>query len=291
MQKPIFTVLLLALATGCGGGKQEAAPEGVGWEELSDRELTPAGRRVLAAGGDDWTHGESSNFIYHVQAPGDMAGLADEVEFAYRRSGYYLGSPGSKRKAHVFVVSPELWKKVLHGVDYRGDALAMQFENDIFLSRAEDAADRLVRMCHEMVHYRLWTRYGHDVPVWLDEGLAGCLGWKIAGEQRRRQGMELVRQRPPVDPDALMTVWELTRVTAYPGAAEAPGFYRQAEELIRAIARKIGYDKLSGFVEALAGDRRAWNEYLRERFSFSDYDFRWLDERVVNVNETGAEGP
>ena len=253
------------------------------WDKLSDRDVGRLGKKVLKAGESEWAHGETSNFVYHVQSVGDMAGLADEVEYAYRKSSMYLGPSTAREKTHVFLVSPDTWQRVVRKADRRKDSLAMQAGRNIYVLQSTNPVDNIVWIPHEIIHLRLWEQYGRNVPVWLDEGLAGCLGWKIAQSYRQKDRLELVRTLPALKPGDVKTLDELTAVKKYPGGpGKAPAFYRQSEELIRAIARKIGYDKLAGFVKAVAGEGREWDEYLRDRFSFSEFDFKWLKEQAVD---------
>jgi len=281
--------VLISTAWGSAPPKTRASEKPGGWtrlgtwSEADGPSVSRLGREVLKADRKSWVHGESEHFIYHTQSPGDMEGLADEVEYAYRKSASYLGPVSPKRKGHVFLVSPKTWTGVIRKADRRRDSLAMQVRNDIFILKSSNEAANVVRIPHELVHYRLWQEYGRKVPVWLDEGLAGCLGWRMAESYKRKSGRQLIRKIPAVKKNDLLTLEELTGMSEYPGGpGKAPAFYRQSEELIRGIARKIGYDKLAEFVKAVAGDGRDWRVFLRERFSYSDHDFEWLEGEIVS---------
>lgn len=253
------------------------------WDELSDRNLTPLGRAVLNAGKSNWIHAESEHFMFHAVTPAAAEEIADEAEFAYVKTDDTFGTNGVARKGHVFVVERRtIWEKVLQNSSRRNDSLAMQLQDDLFVLKETNSVGNVLRIPHEMVHFRLWQSYGNRVPVWLDEGLAGYIGWKVAVAAHSLKGNQLVRAPPYLKREYLLSLEQLTGVTMCPtsnGASVA--FYIEAELLVTAIARKIGDDKLAEFVKALADDGVPWNDYLRERFSFADSDFQWLEQEIL----------
>ena len=253
------------------------------WEALSDRDLTPLGRAVLTAGQPDWVHAESEHFVFHAPTPAAIEEVAAEAETARAKIDVFFGTNRVSRKGHIFVVAQRrIWEKVLGGTDRKEDSLAMQMENDLFILKESNSVMNVLRLPHEMVHFRLWQLYDHRAPVWLDEGLAATIGWKVAAEiHRSSNGKRLVRAPPFLPREHLMSVDELTSMTAYPAANEsAPAFYIETELLVTAIARKIGDDKLAEFVKAVAGEGVPWTEYLRKRFGFADSDFAWLAQQI-----------
>lgn len=251
------------------------------WDELSDRDLTPLGRAVLNAGKPDWVHAESEHFIFHAGTHAAIEEIASEAEFAYVKIGEMLGTHGGARKGHVFAVERrEIWEKVLQGSNRRNDSLAMQMQNDLFVLKETNSVGNVLRIPHEMVHFRLWQLYGNRAPVWLDEGLAGYIGWKVAVAAHSLKGKQLVRAPPYLKREHLLSLEQLTGATTYPVGGEATAFYIEAELFITAIIRKIGDDKLAEFVKAVTGDGIPWNDFLRERFSFADSDFAWLVQQI-----------
>lgn len=252
------------------------------WDELSDRDLTPLGRAVLNAGKSDWVHAESEHFIFHSGSPAAAGEIADEAEFAYVRIGRTFSTNGAARKGHVFVVERrKIWEKVLQGSIRRNDSLAMQLQNDLFVLKETNSVGNVLRIPHEMVHFRLWQLYGNRAPVWLDEGLAAMIGWKVAVAAHSLKGKQLVRAPPYLKREHLLTLEQLTGATTYPaGSEEGAVFYIESELFVSAIARKIGDDKLAEFVKAVAGDGIPWNDFLRDRFSFADSDFAWLEQQI-----------
>ena len=252
------------------------------WNELPDRDLTPLGRAVLNAGKPDWIHAESEHFIFHAGSSAALKMIASEAEFAYVKINDMFGTNSVARKGHVFVVERrKIWEKVLQGSTRRNDSVAMQLQNDLFVLTETNSAGNVLRIPHEMVHFRLWQLYGNRAPVWLDEGLAAYIGWKVAVVVHSQTGKQLVRAPPPLKREHLLSVEQLTGATTYPAGSEAgAAFYIEAELFVAAIARKIGDDKLAEFVKAVAGDGIPWNDFLRERFSFADSDFAWLAQQI-----------
>lgn len=252
------------------------------WENLSDRDLTPLGRAVLKAGSPGWVHAETEHFLFHAASTSALEEVAVESEFAYVEVSRALGTNRVARKGHVFAVARrEAWEKVLRGSERRDDSLAMQLQNDLFVLKETNSVGNVLRIPHEMVHFRLWQLYGNRVPVWLDEGLAGYLGWKTAVAAHARTGKQLVRAPPYLKREHLLGLAQLTGATAYPsGGAAGAAFYIEAELLVSAIARKIGDDKLAEFVKAVVADGVPYDQFLRERFSFADSDFAWLEEQI-----------
>ena len=252
------------------------------WKDLSDRDLTPLGRAVLNAGGSDWVHAETRHFIFHASTTGAIEEVAAEAEFAFGRIGDILGTNSVRRKGHVFVVGRrDSWEKVLQDTSRKDDSLAMQMQNDLFILKESNSVINVLRVPHELVHFRLWQVYGNHVPIWLDEGMAGYVGWKAAVAGHAQKGKQLVRAPPRVSRKHLLDLAQLTDMTTYPpDSAASAAFYVEAELLVSAIARTIGDDTLGEFVKAVAGDRIPWNDFLRERFSFADSDFAWLQKQI-----------
>jgi hypothetical protein len=251
-------------------------------------DLSPFARKVLKMGRVGWVCAESRHFICYASDASHLAAIQNAAEFAYARAVEFLPGATGGRKGRIFSVDEEMWARVLRKADRRRDGLAIQSENEIFVMQSGSTADVAVRIAHEVVHYRVWQLWGSLVPVWLDEGLAGCLGWDIAEAYRLKMGWQLSRRwgdaPPPVSDLA-----KLMKTADYPAPGpEAEAFYRQSEALVRAIARNIGYGKLHHFVAGVTEETLSWDAYLRDRFGFSEYDFRWLAEEYER-NLTGKE--
>jgi hypothetical protein len=279
----LAAVLIPAVRTAGAAGPDYAVKP---WSELSSRELTPLGKIVLKVGGDAWTHAESPHFIFHTTTTNGLGILVGEAEYAYQKVSWYLGTAPAA-KGHLFVIDrPEIWRQVQRRADPSKYGLAMQLQNDIFVLQEENWMSRVVRVPHEVVHFRMWQLYGDRTPIWLDEGLAACLGWRVAWWYRKSQGREVVRTLPAVDAKYLLTLDRLIAQRRYPDArGMGLGFYRQSEELVCAIAERLGYDRMGDFVRAIAGERLYWKDVLRERFNYTDADLLKLEETVKSRSQ------
>lgn len=259
-----------------------------GAADATDYELTTLGQALLEAGGP-WFTQETEHFVCRALSESEAKTAADEAEFAYRNACVYLGAEPALRRGHLFVVNDRaLWGQVLQGADRRKDSLAVQSRNDVFVLKNGGGVSDAMHLPHEIVHFRLWQQYGDGVPVWLDEGLAGYVGWVVADAYQSQKGTQLVRTLPQLAPEELMPLDELTAVSEYPEGEEAiQAFCRQAEELIRAIAERRGDAKLGGLAKAVAAEKVPWREYLRSRMGYSSDDFGRLSDLVRTRAQEG----
>lgn len=276
-------MLVAALAACLPAGRAPGAGEfgTVSWRELSDRELTPLGARVLKAG-RRWTHAESEHFVFHAAPQVEMELLVHEAEYAYRKAGALVGDIPAPRKGHMFFVSdPKVWKRIQARADPSKYGQAMQLANDIFIFRRSGELANVLQIPHEVVHFRIWQGYGKDLPIWLDEGLASYAGWEIARSYYAEMGKPLARTPPAARPEHLVTLDVLTAQEEYPAMSDGGAtYYRQVEELVRLIAERIGKDRLPEFVKYVALDGCDWRTALRDRLGFAESDFAGMEEEV-----------
>lgn len=295
-------IVVLALLAGAVAARAGEPFELRGLGELGEGELSPLAHRVLDAGGP-WTHAESTHFIIHAESAGAVAGAVAEAEYALQKALWYVepraDRPLSARrvvgggwegpKARLFVIEkPDTWALAQQAADPSKYGLAMQINNEVFALRDTNMLAHVLRVPHEMVHLAMWRVYGRRLPLWLEEGAAAYLGWRIAEAYRGTPGRLLVRALPPVresdvrDLDGLTATWEYPETR---GAGVA--FYRGAEELVRAIARRVGDDRLDELLEAGVGGA-PWRELLVKQFGFTDGDFSALEAevRMRMVSET-----
>jgi len=262
--------------------------------EVGDDDLSPLARRVLAAGGP-WTYAESAHFIVHAESAAAVTGAVAEAEYALQKALWYVepradrplsarrvaGGGWAGPKARLFVIEkPDTWAMAQQAADPSKYSLAMQVNNEVFALRDTNMLAHVLRVPHEMVHLAMWRVYGRRLPLWLEEGTAAYLGWRIAEAYRGTPGRLLVRALPPVragdvrDLDALTATWEYPETR---GAGVA--FYRGAEELVRAIARRVGDDRLDELLEAGVGGT-PWREVLEKQFGFTADDLSALESEV-----------
>ena len=274
-------VTALALVAWAGSVFADPAYVVKPWAELSSRDLTPLGKIVLKAGGRGWVHVESEHFIFHTMSTNGLGILVGEAEYAYQKACEQLGAAPAAR-AHLFIIgNPKVWGQVQRRADPSKYGLAMQLQNDLFILQETNRISHIVRIPHEVVHLRLWQLYGTRTPIWLDEGTAACLGWRIAWWYRKSMGRDIVRMQPGVDAKWLLSLDQLTAMKEYPEAmGTGLAFYRETEELVCAMGERIGFDRMAEFVKAVAGEGQPWKDFLRARFGLTDADFSSLEQTV-----------
>ncbi len=282
----IVLPLWIGLASACAAQASDCI-DFRSWDALANKRISPMGQSVLDSGGY-WMHGETSHFVFHGTSARPLAALAPEAEFYFRKIQAVVGATAAGMRVHVYVVSDsKTWAALQKQAGARADGLAMQAEDEIFILENDGlaGADRLP---HEIAHYQIWTMFGYRVPVWLDEGVAAYAGWKAAEAWHKSKGRKLVRTVPGIPAGRWIALDRLTALDQYPAGDEGAAFQRESEELVTGIARKIGDDQLSSVLGAVSADSRGWRTFLRERYSYTDADFQWLENEVRTRCERGT---
>lgn len=130
------------------------------------------------------------------------------------------------------------------------------------------------RLAHELVHLRLWRRYGDRVPLWIDEGLATYLAEQIVPGHRMDIpiGMSPAAVQRATSPD------EVT-----------PAFYRSAARMVGVVERRSGSRALVELVEAAVRDKVRWEDFLASRLGASEAEIAEFSREVEggrNVSDT-----
>ena len=272
--------VVLALLPPLAGGDSPAAVKP--WKDLSDRRLSSLGKQILRAGGRKWVHAETEEFLYHTLSEEALSDVVRQGRHAHYKLNTYLGVVSAKPEGHIFVLDDGgLWERVLRKAGHRVDSSAVSLGDEIFVLREPRGGMYGEKLAHEMAHVRMRRLYGGGVPLWLDEGVASYVAWNVARDYYDLLNRELVRTRPPVDPLDMMALDDLARVDAYPRSLEsARAFYRQAEELIRQVALRIGDGRLHAFVRAVCGDKPSWREALADTFGLPGNELDRIESDV-----------
>jgi hypothetical protein len=252
------------------------------WQDVSDDQLSAPGKQILKADRERWLVAESQHFVGYAYSRRDLDALIRQSEFAYDEINKFLGLPSSPPKTQVFQVQNEkLWNNLLRGAGFRPDGLAFHYENEIFLKADAAQGARPDRVPHEIVHARLHRAYGADVPLWLDEGLANVLGWRVAVAYARGQAKALTRNHEAMDPARVMNLSDLSAIKAYPDDPVTAGvYYREVEEVIAAVADKLGDERMLEFIRAVCQDKSGIRETLKSGFGYSDENLERLEDLV-----------
>ena len=257
------------------------------WKDVSDQRLSSMGARIQKADQERWQYAESLHFIGFAYNLRDLETLLRQAEYAYGEVNRYLGIPGGTGKTRLFLVqNDKLWDSLMRGAGLRPDGLAFQYQDEIFLKADEVQAARPDRVAHEIVHARLRSAYGPEIPLWIDEGLANFLGWNIAEAYARLQAKDLSRNLVAVDPGLVVGLNELASRNVYPDdPAAAQAYYRQVEEVVRAVNEQIHDDRMNDFVAAACRSKTGLREMLKSEFGYSDEN---LDKLEMTVRERSA---
>lgn len=251
----------------------------VPWAEVSDRHVSELARIARERDPGSWYYAEGPHVIGYAHKIRDLDVAMSQAEFAHKEIGRLLKVSDTARKAHVILIyDEEAWSDLVRNAGLRPDGLALQKGREIFLKASSPL--HVSRIPHELVHFRLRESYGR-IPLWLDEGLAMHFGWIIAKSWSDSQKVTIARSQPGIAAGLQLGLDELTELREYPdGAGAAQAFYRQSEEMARAIVERVGLSKAGDFLAAVAGDRVPWRTALAERFQWSDRDFSELEARV-----------
>jgi len=215
--------------------------------------LSAIGREVLRRP-DKWMIGQTQHFYVFAKSLRDLTDMIGQAEHAYRRAGqwFQLENLQTNRAYLVAVAENREWRRLIRSHGIRQDGLAMHIGRELYLKDDPEQQKRADRIAHEVIHLRLADFYGENVPLWLDEGLAGHYGWLCAVEYQGQRDVLLYRNHPALAEDDIMTLENLLKLTHYPRTEKkARAFYRQAEELVGVLAGRMLPREMHDFMNAI----------------------------------------
>jgi len=200
--------------------------------------------------------GRSDHFIAFAENLRDLSVLLEEAEFSHQYIGAKLGLSASTSTPALLmpVTDDKIWRRWTRTYGLRPDGLAMQIGRELYFKDDPAQKKRPDRIAHEVVHLRLSEAFGEDMPLWLEEGLAGYYGWLCAVAYSGRRDVVLVRNQPGLEEKLLYGLEDLLNMRRYPrGGEQARAFYRQSEELVGVLADRLGAPGMPRFVHAMCG--------------------------------------
>lgn len=206
--------------------------------------------------------------------------ILDEADRAV--SLYRAWFPEASETPALVIVeaSDDTWRSWTGQLGLRPDGIALHARGVLILKEDEEQARRPDRLAHELVHALLDARFDAPVPLWLDEGWAGFYGWELVhaledGERR------WVRRQPAAEAVDPIPLDDLAAIDAYPGdPALARMFYRQCEELIRALDEELGRTAMARFLDMAVREPLPPSRLLVERWGWHAERVRELERRT-----------
>ena len=275
-------IILSLFASFLIAGRAGAEIRQVGWEELSDRDISPGGRAALRLDDGKWRHAETDHFIYHFIDEKESEAVYLYAESYYKWIKDFFAVPVDmwKKKSHIFIISDEpMWYDLMKRM--RRPAEKRSFTNgwELFLFREPFWTSPGRHLSHELTHLIVFRFTEGPIPLFLDEGLACFVSESVAGMQLQANNYE----RNPLSPlsrENYLPLEEIARMTGYP-PKNVGDFYNEGEWFVRFMVDGYGKDKFYRFLReiALGGDfqsavkRAGDDEFNKIEEKFKEYAF------------------
>lgn len=213
--------------------------------------------------------------------------MREEADYAVLEIARRLGVTAPTATVHILLIpGAGPWKALARAQGFRPDSLALNAGHEILLRDDPEQAARPDRLAHELVHVVLRSAYGPDVPLWLDEGLAGQIGFAVGRAYRAARGTRMSGAWPGVSAAGTESLDAMTARTRLP---EDPNltmvFYRASEELVAWIEERLGPARMRAFVAA-AATGAPWRAALEEQLNglpFSTVELENAIRRAVEL--------
>jgi hypothetical protein len=246
----------------------------VPWRELSDRVISPEGKRALSFNPDQWRHAETDHFVYHYwdEKEAETIYLHAEVYYQWVKAYFGVTRDDWRKKAHVFVFTDKsVWEEFRKGSGAIQEAHAFTTGWELFIHRDPYWLSPKKTLAHELTHVIVFRFLEGPIPLFLNEGFAEFISAKavaphVDGDLYRLKIVELVPE------DQFIPLEDLIRMDSYPENPDI--FYRESELLVRFLIQKYqgkNYYALLSEVSKGKPFRKAVSDICRVAFdSFSE---------------------
>jgi len=246
-----------------------------------DPALSPVARRVLRESPGSLQMARSVRISAYAPDDAQAGAILDEAAFSLPEIAMHLGVEPPTQPIRIFLVaSSNGWEGLVRATGSRPDGLAVSLRDEIFLRDGGVEAARPDRLAHELVHVVMRDAYGTNVPLWLDEGLAGHLGLAVSRDYRSKYGRRVTGKWAGLSGEEVETIEKLTQRRELPeDPAAARFFYRATQELVTLIENRIGSARMPAYVADVATGAD-WRVALDARLEGSPLSSADLEEAL-----------
>ena len=227
------------------------------WRDLSDREVSAAGREALQIHRDLWKHAETEHFVYHFRdvKEAETVYVHAEAYYGWVKDMFGVREEPSKAKCHVYIfedkVSWDEFNKQKSGERLPG-AEAYTNGTELFIYREPFYLAPQRVLAHEITHIVAHRFIQGTLPLYLNEGLAEFMSYKAIAQQSDGNEYDL-RTIRLIPPEKFIPVSRLEGIKNYPAAeAEKEAFYQESELFARYLLLNHDSRKFYALLERAA---------------------------------------
>ncbi len=225
------------------GATKSVGRNAVAWDEISteDMDLSTATDRVrtcLNIEGITWRHAQSEHFVVHFERAIFAKKVGRMAEFYYDFIAEDLDGVTDwvDGRSHIFVFRNERkWKMFLDANPRAMQwAFAMVQGPAMYLQQADSAGRSADVLAHEMTHLILNRFFKHDIPTWLNEGMAEWyeeFAYSAFKGTKKSKRTQFRHRRYDIAPSAVINA------QSYPSEPRAISAYYETSKFIVAYLR------------------------------------------------------
>ncbi len=203
-------------------------------DELSDKDISPAGRAALSESKGIWKHAETDHFIYHFtdEKEAETVTINAELYYQWVKELFGITADPWKKKSQIFIFED---KDVWHHFNERiqssleGEAFTTGWE--LFIYRAPFWLAPKKTLAHEITHVIVFRFLEGPIPLFLNEGFAEFVSYRaiatgFGGNEYNVRVLQLI------EPEKYIPLRSLAEMRTYP-AGMVETFYQESELLVR----------------------------------------------------------
>ena len=277
--KIFFLPVILLIITCCAAPLSSAGEiPTIEWGSLRDKDISPEGKAALSTGGP-WAHAETDHFIYHFTDAklAETVHIHAEVYYKWIKDFFGIAKDRWAKKSHIFIFTDEkAWNDFLIRIR-RSRAEAFTSGWELFIYRAPHWAAPRWSLAHEITHVILFRFLSGPIPLFLNEGFAEYVSWRVLEMQLDGSGYAIAPIKPIPQKD-FIRLKELAGMETY-SEGRMQTFYRESALLVRFLVFNYKNEKFyellrrtsdgEGFQKALAAIYETDLETIEQKFRAS----------------------